>query len=290
MFRLALVCFLFTVCASLRAQTTEQKHEYEGSDELPVVKIDGESVKIHSQGLFVTKESYLVTGRLEAKPKRASLLRFSRTDDSHELFDITPKEIGGKTLDHPGGFDMDEKGRFWIPLSTSNRAGPSLICAYEIEEEQPLSNASLAFTFDVDDHIGAVCCVGDRLYGANWDTKSVYVWDRKGKLERKIDRGKLFAQTPDWQVAVQDWKHLEVDGKADRIILGGIDKSNLLRRATVQVIDPMRWEIVESYTLDQRKDVKRPLTNEGLCVQDGKLYLLPEDIGDGAKVLRFTEP
>ena len=287
MSRLALLG-MFLSAATLFAETSWQK-QFEGADELPVVKIDGELAKIHSQGLFVTQQHYLVTGRLEIKPKRALLLRFSRKElTSYEYADITPEEVEGKTLDHPGGFDVDDDGRFWIPLSTSNRAGPSLICSYGIDDKAPLEKLRLVSSFPVEDHIGAICCVGDRLLGANWDTKRVYVWNKKGKLEREIDRNQLFAETPEWQIAVQDWKHIV--GHPNRVILGGIDKSSLLRKATVQVIDTAEWKILQSHVLDKRKDVNRPLTNEGLCLRGDELYVLPEDIGAGAKVLRYDFP
>ena len=40
--------------------------------------------------------------------------------------------------------------------------------------------------------------------------------------------------------------------------------------------------------LAPRPDVGRPVTNEGLALLQNELFLLPEDFGKGAKVLRYS--
>lgn len=267
-----------------------QQHRiaYEGADVLPEVEIDGESAIIHTQGLYVTDDHYLVTGRWESKPKRALLLRFPRNDlQSYEYIDITPLPVNGQTLDHPGGFDVDSNGRLWIPLSTSDAAGPSLICRFRIEPDKPLTPRKPEFAFQTDDHIGAICRTkDDSLVGANWDAKRVYVWSSEGTLKTCTDRTNMFANVPGWQLAVQDWKFLQRKGRP-LIIAGGIDKSRESSLATIQLIDIDHGEIHETHRFPMRGDVSRPVTNEGLDLHESALYLLPEDIGRGAKVLRY---
>ena len=259
---------------------------YERSDVLPEVEIDGQTVFIHTQGLYVTDDHYLVTGRLESKPKRSLLLRFSRKNlESYELIDIMPPPIDGATLDHPGGFDVDSKGRLWIPISTSHSRGPSLICRYVIEANKPLTPRKPDFSFRVDDHIGAICWLrDDSLFGANWDTKQVYLWSADGSQRTRIDRRQLFADSPRWQLAVQDWKSIEYQGKP-LIIAGGLDKTGVSSKAVIQVIDFEKRQVLQSLFPPHRQGVSRPMTNEGIAFHAGKIYLLPEDIGRGAKVL-----
>ena len=269
---------------------SDQQHRLvcEGADVLPEVNISGQPAIIHTQGLYVTDNHYLVTGRWESEPKRALLLRFSRNDlRAYEYIDITPPAIDGVTLDHPGGFDVDSKGRLWIPLSTSYATGTSLICRFRIEPNKPLTPREPEFFFRVNDHIGAICRTkDDSLVGANWDTKRVYLWSAEGTMRTSIDRNNLFAEAPKWQLAVQDWKFTQRNNRPF-IIAGGIDKSNDSATATIQLIDFVSREIRESYRFPKRDDVSRPITNEGLALHESRLYLLPEDIGRGAKVLRF---
>jgi hypothetical protein len=202
--------------------------------------------------------------------------------------DITPPKIDGATLDHPGGFDVDTEGRFWIPLSTSNAAGPSLICRFTIEPNQPLTPSEPDRAFSVDDHIGAICLTKDgSLIGANWDTKRVYQWSTTGETLRSIARNELFAEAPDWKLAVQDWKRVQRE-RCALIIAGGLDKSRESSRATIQLIDIVGGNIHETHRFARQEDVSRPITNEGLDIHEQTLFLLPEDIGRGAKVLRFT--
>lgn len=279
--RAALLLFL------LHATTVNAQLKLQGIDVLPSVTINDEVAKIHTQGLHVTEKHYLVTGRLEKRPKRALLLRFDRTDLSkYEFKDITPEVIDGENLDHPGGFDVGPDGGFWIPLSTSHRKGPSKICRFEIPEDQPLSTAKCVSSFSVDDHIGAVCCMSDKtLYGANWDTVDLHAWKPDGAVIERVAQAKRFA-APDSRIAVQDWKHFGDDSKS--IIMGGLDKTKSPAAAVVRIADIKQGKVLKSMTLAPREDVKRPLTNEGMAVLGRTLYLLPEDIGKGAKVLKFA--
>lgn len=270
---------------------------FQGEDVLPAVLIDGKQAKIHTQGLYVTDRHYLVTGRLEngedAQSRRALLLRFDRQHDMRvEFIDITPADAGEERLDHPGGFDVDAMGRLWIPISTSHHKGPSLISRYHVDPNKPLRAAQMELQFSCADHIGAICLDGDgQLHGASWDTKEVYTWDTKGTLVKRRHRSELLKDDEDWKLAVQDWKLMrQPDG--GRIVAGGIDKSLAspltTPRALVQVFDWKAGRLLHSFRLPNRDNVARPLTNEGLAVHKGELYLLPEDLGRGAKVLRFS--
>ena len=283
----SLIFLLF--CCTVGALAAGQQRElvYENADALPEVTVGGAPAVIHTQGLYVTDQHYLVTGRLETKPKRALLLRFSRDDlRKYEVADITPPPVDGAVLDHPGGFDVDSQGRFWIPLSTSNPQGPSLICRYTIDSNAALIPGNPEALIQIDDHIGAICLLkDDSLVGASWDTKDVYLWSADGSLLTSFRGAGMFGGDRRKSVAVQDWKSL--DPNNNHIILGGLDKSREPSRAIIEVGDIIRGELLETHELPRREDVSRPLTNEGLAVHRGKLYLLPEDIGRGAKVLRF---
>lgn len=293
-------CFfalLLTVTAS-QILAQESSFVFESADVLPEVMIEGKNSKIHTQGLVVTRDYYLVTGRLETTPKRALLLRFSRQDPGTvEFVDITPTresrtdDLGSANLDHPGGFDVDSKGNLYVPISTSHPRGPSLVYRFRIAPSKPLTALQSELAFRIDDHIGAICCdhANETLIGANWDTKQVYRWTQEGRLISKLERSKLFPGAPEWQLAVQDWKGVR---KSDGIVVaGGIDKSKEhttdTSNAVVQFLDVRGRQVMASYRLPALDNVSRPVTNEGLCWFKEKLYLLPEDIGRGAKVLRY---
>ncbi len=71
---------------------------------LPPLVIDGQSARVHTQGLEIVDKYYYVTARREdVVPKRALLLRTEGT--YWQVWDITPKASGGSAslLDHPGG-------------------------------------------------------------------------------------------------------------------------------------------------------------------------------------------
>ena len=271
--------------------------QFEGSDALPEVRINGLEAVIHTQGLFVTKDYYYVTGRLETEPKRAYFLRFNRQNlKRYETIDITPVGTPGteNTLDHPGGFDFAQ-GSFWIPVAMSKPQGPSVILRIEMRPQEPLTNWSPQIGFLVNDHIGAICYepATRTLYGANWDTRSVYAWETSGELKKKIERDQLVRDNADWQLAVQDWKPATDSFLASPgvIIAGGIDKSPTRPThesvAVVEFLDLAQQRSLSRVRMPSITGVRRPITNEGLAWHGSLLFLLPEDIGRGAKVLRF---
>lgn len=264
---------------------------------MPDILIDGVKAKAHSQGLYVTDKHYLVTGRLETKPKRPMLFRFLRSDVSkYEVIGLAAEGEGNVSLNHPGGFDRDTDGVYWIPISTSNPKGPTLIYGMKIDDDQPLAKATTLHKLAFDDHLGALCCVDDLLLVASWDTKTIYWLDRTGKVQRKADRSEFIEGQPDWFLAVQDWKY---DREKKRVVAGGLDKSKLAKwkrgegprpntPATLAWID-LKAMSVRTEVLAPKKNFARPLTNEGMAWFDGDLFLLPEDLGAGAKILRVSK-
>ncbi len=260
---------------------------------LPEIRIDGDAVKIHTQGLYVTGQDYIVTGRVDTPPKRPVVMRFSGEDPSdYELLDLGLLDRKDAGLNHPGGFDRDERGVFWIPLSTSHRQGPTLVVGIELRNGKlPADCSKITKSFQVSDHLGAICCLGkDRLLAANWDTKTVYLIDSSSAtISEQVPQSEFFGNAKGVRLAVQDWKF---DPLAKLVIAGGIDKSPERKPtesvAVVAWIDPILRKITRLIRLDPQADVARPLTNEGLALRNGRLFLLPEDFGRGAKILSFS--
>ena len=263
---------------------------------LPEIEISGQKVKIHTQGLYVTADAWLVTGRLEFPPKRPLLIRIPRENSSHyEVLDLSayiPQHANVKkaVLDHPGGFDRDRDNIFWIPISTSHRRGPTTILGIRIDPSMPLANGvKTVRAFPFADHLGAICC-GEQhqLLAANWDTRKIYAIDSiTGKANRDYN-WETFANLANVHLAVQDWKF---DPTRKLILASGIDKS-LQRRsddpnAVVAVVN-LDQKTVNLIRVKPRDDVLRPLTNEGMAPYGSELFLLPEDFGRGAKILRYA--
>src|SRR6185436_9099522 len=92
----------------------------------------------------------------------------------------------------------------------------------------------------VNDHIGAVAVnpKDGMILGANWDTETVYVWDRTGSLKRTLSGPDLGARglgrhsiSNSPGLAVQDWKFgLENQLFASGLLLGPLP-ANLRSRS-----------------------------------------------------------
>jgi hypothetical protein len=254
---------------------------------LPSVVLDGAPVHIHVQGLFVTGKHFIVTGRLERSPKRALFMRFDRHDPTDfEVLDITPTSPAGvaEILDHPGGFDFDGT-HFWIPVAISRAKSHTAIVKLTHAPNLPLAQQSHEVAFRVHDHIGAIACRDDAIYGATWDTKHVLIWNDDGKMTRRIAQSSFVRNDAQWRLAVQDWKF-----ERDFLFAAGLEKSPVgaPAKAIIDVLRPMAMVRVGRIELPNMDGVTRPVTNEGMAWHAGRLFLLPEDLGRGAKVLQFS--
>ena len=266
---------------------------------LPPLRIQGQPAKAHTQGLELVGGKFYVTARRDdVRPRRAFLFRTTAERTQWDAWDITPVDAAHAVtgLDHPGGMQSDGT-RLWIPLAESKRNGRSLIRAFPVEElvaDKPLKPV---LEFPVSDHIGAVAVSVERgiLFGANWDTEKVYVWDLTGGLQRILDgdelkpRGLGVAAGVERRegVAVQDWK----------IVGDLLFASGLLRAAgsaPVSSVSRVCWfERFLEHDF-QRGTVPLPrrdgteLAREAMAISAGIVYFLPEDLGPTNRLFRAS--
>jgi hypothetical protein len=283
------ICDNYSLADSLKFETVR----------LPALRVNGQAATAHTQGLEVAGGRYYVTGRREdVQPKRALLLRAETAGTNWDVWDITPANDGdeGAWLDHPGGMQSDGK-RLWIPLAESKRNGRSIIRVFPLAGMVAGRPLKSEFEFAVNNHIGAVAVAVDResVFGANWDTETVYVWDLKGRLQRTLTgselgiRGLGATPGPDSRsgVAVQDWKVI-----GDRLFASG-----LFRAPGSQTVSPKSRLMSFSSFLEpdfQRRIVVLPLhegtelAREAMAISDGMVHLLPEDLGATNRLFRVA--
>lgn len=212
----------------------------------------------HVQGLVVTEDAYYLSA-VDREGEQGWLFQVER--DSLSL--QARRELTKGALIHPGGMDMD--GIYlWIPNAEYDQDGPT-----EILRLDPQSLETRA-TFPVDDHIGLIASDGsDRLYGANWDSLSFYVWDWEGNLIEEVN-------SPT-RVKYQDCEFL------DPLLVCGGQKSR--NRGTIDFIDPQSWTLVDGIAVGGT-GLGHSLTHEGLSLWGETVYLLPED-GPNSEVLLY---
>ncbi|MHC1769954.1 MAG: DUF6454 family protein [Verrucomicrobiia bacterium] len=263
---------------------------------LPSFHLAGQPARAHTQGLEIVADRFYVTARLEdSLPRRALLLRTERGRSDWDVWDITPSDASRQpgNLDHPGGMQSDGK-RLWIPLAESRRNGRSLIRAFPLQGLTPGGQLKPDVEVGVDDHIGALAVSRDAdiVLGASWDTETVYVWDCQGHLQRTLTGPFLRAWglgSADGEVglAVQDWKILNRE----------VFASGLLKGANVSV-PPSRLLVFESLLTGpaRSRSVSLPeldtteLGREGMAIDKGVVYFLPEDLGDSNRLFRIPLP
>jgi hypothetical protein len=210
----------------------------------------------HVQGLAVTEDAYYVSS-VDKEGQQGWLFKVDR--DSLEV--QVRKELTKGALIHPGGMQMD--GTYlWVPRAEYDENGPT-----EILQLEP-QTLEMVRSFSVDDHIGLVASDGTgKLYGANWDARSFYVWDWDGNLIEKVDGPT--------RVKYQDCEFHD-----PYLVCGGQRSS---KRGAIDFIDPRSWTIADSMAAGET-GVEHSLTHEGLSLLGETVYLLPED-GPNSEVL-----
>jgi hypothetical protein len=265
---------------------------------LPPLRINGQQASAHTQGLEIVAGKYYVTARRDdVRPKRALLLRTAIGQTNWDAWDITPLDNSGvpKALDHPGGMQSDGK-RLWVPVAESKRRGRSVIRVFSLAGLKAGKRLVPDFELAVDDHIGAVAVSPDRkeVFGANWDTEDVYVWDLRGRLQRTLNGselqkrmlGTIAGSASRSGVAVQDWKIV-----GDRLYASGLFKTPASAPASPEsrllIFDRFLKNDYESrlIVLPPLRGIE--LTREAMAISDGFIHFLPEDLGASNRLFRL---
>jgi len=265
---------------------------------LPPLRIDRQPARAHTQGLVVTGSVYFVTARRDdTNPRQALLLRTWSSRTNWDVWRITPSK-GEKpmtSLDHPGGMDFDGTN-FWIPIAEGKPKSRSIVCAFAEADIIPQKSLHPVFSFPVNDHIGAVAVdpKDGTLLGANWDTETVYVWDRTGRLQRTLSGLELGARglgphsiSNSPGLAVQDWKFgIENQLFASGLLLGPLPR-NVRNRSRLVLFNNFLDEKfrVSTMSLPLRNGVE--ICREGMTLWNASAYFLPEDLGQSNRLFRY---
>jgi len=202
----------------------------------------------HVQGIEFDERRLWVTS-VDRADRKGYLQEFTLSTGEHVR--TTAVESGDRF--HPGGLAAD-LASLWLPVAEYRRESSSLI------QKRNTRTFELEFQFEVADHIGCIAAAPGVLIGANWDSRTFYIWDRTGRLIRKVPN-----PTPN---AYQDLKFVDgvlvgaglLPGKVGAIDWLEYPSLRLLRRLT---------------TGETTRAV--PYTNEGMAIRGDRVLLLPED-------------
>jgi hypothetical protein len=218
------------------------------ADEAPIRTIELKGQTHHVQGIDLDAARLWVTS-VDKDAKKGYLQEFALP--SGELRRTV--EVGTGVRFHPGGMARDGES-LWLPVAEYRRESSAII------QRRNSNTLELEMQYEVADHIGCVAAGPDFLVGGNWDSRLFYVWDKKGKLLRKV-------VNPTGN-GYQDLKF--VDGK---LVGGG------LLPGKVGAVDWLEWPSLRLEKRIQAGKTDRgvPYTNEGMAVRGNRVFLLPED-------------
>jgi hypothetical protein len=229
-------------------------------DDLTQIRVLPLGVEMHHvQGIDTDGEKLWVTS-VDSPTKKGYLQEFSLRTGAL----IRGIEVGEGERFHPGGMASDETS-LWLPVAEYRRNSTAII------EKRNKKTLAVEFRIEVPDHIGCVAVTKDEIIGGNWDSRIFYVWDKQGKLLRKVDN-----PTP--------------NGYQDLKFFGGKLVASGLLPGQNGAID---WLNYPSLELDRRMtfgktDRGAAYTREGMTIYRDELMLLPEDGQSRLFVYRLT--
>lgn len=153
---------------------------------------------------------------------------------------------------HPGGIASDDRS-IWLPVAEYKANSSATI------QRRNRDTLALEARFDVSDHIGCIAVAPDAIYGGNWDSRDIYTWTRDGKqVAKRVNPS---------ATRYQDMKYVNgaLLGSGLRRNEGAIDfldGTDLRLRRRIRAGKSGRGVV---------------LTHEGMAIDAGRLYLLPED-------------
>lgn len=202
----------------------------------------------HVQGIETDGESFWVTS-VERKADKGFLHRFNAATGE----EFKHVEVQRGDMIHPGGLCADGES-LWLPVAQYTRKGMSVI------ERRGKASLELIASFEFADHIGCVAADAERLVGGNWDARQLYIWDKSGKLLRKLDNP-----------SPNHFQDVKFDGPL-LVGSGGLDRAT----GAIEWLDLGSLEI-KRRILGGKTDRGTSYMHEGMALREGKLVLLPED-------------
>ncbi|HTP32274.1 MAG TPA: DUF6454 family protein [Candidatus Acidoferrales bacterium] len=225
----------------------------------PVKVTDLEGTTHHVQGIELD-DSHLWVTSVDKDHHAGYLHEFSLAGGRHlRTVDVTAGERY-----HAGGISADG-GSLWIPVAEYRRASSSVI------QKRSLRTLELEYQFTVDDHIGCIAAAGDLLIGGNWDSREFYLWDRNGRLVRKVPN-------PSGN-GYQDMKFEDGHLVASGLLPDGM--------GAIDWLDYPSLRLVRRVAMG-RTSRGVPYTNEGMAKRGDRLFLLPED--SHSRLFEFVVP
>lgn len=220
----------------------------------------------HVQGLAATDQMFWISS-VDRAAKRGFVYRVDRGS----LKVVVERNVTEGAQIHPGGMQLvgDE---LWVALAEYRPRSRGAVLRLD-----PTTLAELG-SFTVEDHIGAVATDGrERVYAVNWDSRTIYTFERSGKLITEAPNPTNVA----WQ---------DIEWHDGRLWCLGQTKIDGQQRGVIDVLDVDGWKPLRRYVLaGQPKSVRSTFGREGFTRLGESILVLPED-GPHSTVYRFPLP
>lgn len=202
----------------------------------------------HPQGLTLDGNRWLVTTVLP-QDLRGEVCVFDRS--GNRLGEVNATD--GPRI-HPGGFDSSNDSGLWVAVAEYRPDSTTVVIRFDADFD-------VMARFDIDDHLGAICDLGDgTLFAVSWGSRSFY---------RLSYTGEIFdtRTNPNHYVDYQDVQLLD----PDHILVSGVGSvrstSGLHKLGGLAILDSHDFHVVHETPVMATMPSGQSITYNGFCVE-----------------------
>lgn len=202
----------------------------------------------HPQGLTIDKNRWLVT-TVFPRDARGEVCVFDRSGSRIEEMNVTDD-----ARIHPGGFDSSSDSILWVAVAEYRPHSTTVVMSLD-------AGLAAVARFDVDDHLGAICDLGDgTLFAASWGSRSFYRLSYTGAILDKRTNPNHFIDYQDVQVLSPD--HILATG------VGSVrSESGLQQLGGLAILDCHDFHVVHEVPVMATMPSGQSITYNGFCAE-----------------------
>jgi hypothetical protein len=206
----------------------------------------------HPQGLTIDNDRWLIT-TVHPRDARGEVCVFDRSGDRIGEMNVTD----GARI-HPGGLDSSNDSSPWIVVAEYRPRSTTMVMRFDADLG---TNLDAVARFEVDDHLGAICDLGDgTLFAVSWGSRSLYRLSYSGDILDKRANPNHFVDYQDVQVLSPD--HILASG------VGSVrSDSGLHRLGGLAILDSRNFHAVHEVPVMATMPSGQSIAYNGFCVE-----------------------
>lgn len=202
----------------------------------------------HPQGLTIDRNRWVVA-TVHPRVPRGDVCVFDRSGSLINHVDVTD----GARI-HPGGLDSSNDSSLWVAIAEYRPNSTTMVICFD-------GDFDVMARFTVDDHLGAICDLGDgTLFAVSWGSRTLYRLSCTGAILDQRTNPNHFVDYQDVQMISPH--HILATG------VGSLRSSgDLLRLGGLAILETENFRVIHETPVMATMPSGQSITYNGFCVE-----------------------